>query len=78
MKSLFVYLAVVDYEYPEYIGVFDTAEEAKAAAVAYVRGYYGEEYSDAMEFEYPGFIGECLIDEMLKIYLEEVPNNLKG
>ena len=73
-----VWLAVVDYDCPAYIGVFSNKEKAKEAALAYVRGYYGETYTEEMEFCCNDCVGDCSIDDYLKIYLEEVTSFLKG
>lgn len=73
-----VWLAVVDYDYPTYVGVFPSKKQAKEAALAYVRGFYGEEYEEDMEFVCNDYIGKCSRDDYLKIYLEEVTNFAKG
>lgn len=73
-----VWLAVVDYDFPTYVGVFPDKQQAKEAALAYVRGYYGETYADEMIFICNDYVGDCNIDDYLKIYLEEVTNFVKG
>lgn len=73
-----VWLAVVDYDYPTYVGVFPNKKQAKEAALAYVRGFYGEEYAEDITFVCNDYIGDCARDDYLKIYLEEVTSFLKG
>lgn len=73
-----VWLAVVDYDFPTYVGVFPDKKQAKEAALAYVRGFYGEEYEEDMKFVCNDYIGDCNRDDYLKIYLEEVTNFAKG
>ena len=73
-----VWLAVVDYDYPTYVGVFPSKTQAKEAALAYVRGFYGEEYEEDITFVCNDYIGDCARDDCLKIYLEEVTSFLKG